>query len=171
MTDNGNGKVRIIGIINNFTLKRDRRGKGMAFFTLEDLESEIEVITFSSLYEECSSYLRKDEIVLVKGRLDTAGRSPKVIAEKITPFSKLKDVSHNLHIKVRGEKLEEETLKKLKGILSSHKGKYTVYLHLAEPSGKEVTIRSKSLKVDSSDALISEVKELLGERSIWLNEN
>jgi len=165
-----NEKVRIIGIISNFTLKRDRKGKGMAFFTLEDLESEIEVIAFSSLYEECSSYLRKDEVVLVKGRLDTAGQSPKVIAEKITPFSKLKNVSHNLHIKIRGEKLKEENLKKLREILSSHKGKYTVYLHLTESPGKEVTIKSKSLKVDSSKTLISEVKGLLGERSAWLNE-
>jgi len=169
MRDNNN--VRIIGIISNFTLKRDRKGKGMAFFTLEDLESEIEVIAFSSLYEECSSYLRKDEVVLVKGRLDTAAQSPKVIAEKITPFSKVKDVSHNLHIKIREGKSKEETLKRLREILSSHKGKHTVYLHLTDPKGKKVIVKSKSIKVDFSDALISEVEDLLGERSIWLNEN
>jgi len=143
----------------------------MAFLTLEDLEAEIEVIVFSSLYEECSSYIEKDEVLLVKGKLDTASQPAKVIAEKITPFSKLKETSHNLHIRIDKEKLKDEVLEKLKKILSSHRGKHNVYLHLTDPQERKVTIRSKTLKVDFSDELISEVENLLGQRSMWLNEN
>jgi len=166
-----NERVRIIGIVNNLNLKKDRSGKRMAFFTLEDLESEIEVIAFSSLYEGCASYIEKDKIVLVKGKLDTATQPAKVIAEKITPFSEVKEVSQNLHIKINKEKLKDEVLKKLKEILSSHRGKHNLYLHLTDPEEKKVIVKSKTLKVDFSEDLISEVEALLGERSMWLNEN
>lgn len=164
-------EVRIAGVVNSFSLKKDRSGKRMAFLTLEDLEAEIEVIVFSSLYEECSSYIEKDEVLLVKGKLDTASQPAKVIAEKITPFSKLKETSHNLHIRIDKEKLKDEILEKLRKILSSHRGKHNVYLHLTDPQERKVTIRSKTLKVDFSDELISEVENLLGQRSMWLNEN
>ena len=163
-------KIRIVGIINSLTSKNDRKGKRMGFFTLEDLDSQIEILVFSSLYEKRSSYIEEGKLVLIKGRLDAASDPPKVIAEEITLFSKIKDTAHNLHIDIKQEELNETKLLRLKELLSSHKGKHALYLHLNLSQDEEVIIRSKTMKMGFSDSLISEVEDLIGTHSIWLGE-
>ena len=164
-------RVRIIGVINILTLKKDRRGKRMAFLMLEDLTSEIEVVIFSHLYEESSSYLGEGKLVLVKGRLDMAMDSPKIVAEKIVPFSKINGFSQKLHINIPEERWENIDFGRLKDIIYSHKGKHTLYLHLTDSKQQRVTVRSKTVKVRFSDELISQLEDALGEGCIWLSED
>ncbi len=164
-------KIRIVGIISSLTSRNDRKGKRMGFFTLEDLSSQIEVLVFSSLYEKRSSYIEEGKLVLIKGKLDTASDPPKVIAEEIILFSKIKDVAHNLHIDIKQEELKEKNLFRLKELLSSHKGKHTLYLHLGLSQDEKIIIRSKTMKMGFSDSLISEVENLIGTHSVWLSED
>ena len=164
-------KIRIMGVITTIIQKKDRKGKRMVFFTLEDLESEIEVVVFSSLYEEYASNIKEGNLVLVKGKLDTASTPPKVIAQEVFPFSRIKDVTHNLHINLKEDRLEKENLVRLKEILCSHKGKHNIYLHFSNKGGGEAIVRSKSIKVGFTDSLISEVEDLLGSKSLWLSED
>ena len=163
-------KIRIVGIISSLTSRNDRKGKRMGFFTLEDLDSQIEVLVFSSLYEKRTSYIEEGKLVLIKGKLDTASDPPKVIAEEIILFSKIKDIAHNLHIDVKQEELKEENLLRLKELLSSHKGKHALYLHLNLSQDEKIIIRSKTMKMGFSDSLISEVENLIGTHSVWLGE-
>ncbi|KKN17909.1 hypothetical protein LCGC14_0961040 [marine sediment metagenome] len=164
-------KIRIVGIISSLTSRNDRKGKRMGFFTLEDLDSQVEVLVFSSLYEKRTSYIEEGKLVLIKGKLDTASDPPKVIAEEIILFSKIKDIAHNLHIDIKQEELKEKNLLRLKELLSSHKGKHTLYLHLNLSQGEKIIIRSKTMKMGFSDSLISEVEDLIGTHSVWLGED
>lgn len=163
-------KIRIVGIISGLTSRNDRKGKRMAFFTLEDLDSQIEVLVFSSLYEKRSSYIEEGKLILIKGKLDTASDPAKVIAEEIILFSKIKDIAHNLHITIKQEELKEENLLRLKELFSSHKGKHALYLHLNLNQDEKFIIRSKTMKIGFSDSLISEVENLIGTHSVWLSE-
>ncbi|TET63605.1 DNA polymerase III subunit alpha [Candidatus Aerophobetes bacterium] len=163
-------RVRVIGVVNNLTLKRDRKGKMMAFLRLEDLTSEIEVVTFSRLYEEFASYLEEGKLVLVGGRLDMATDSPKIVAEKIIPFSKINGSNQKLHVNISEEKWENIDLKRLKDIVHSHKGRHALYLHLTNSKEQRVTIRSKTIKVGFSDEFISQLEDVLGEGCLWLSE-
>jgi DNA polymerase-3 subunit alpha len=163
-------KIRIVGIISGLTSRNDRKGKRMAFFTLEDLNSQIEVLVFSSLYEKRGSYIEEGKLILVKGKLDTASDPAKVIAEEIILFSKIKEIAHNLHIAIKQEELKEENLLSLKELFSSHKGKHALYLHLNLNQDEKVIIRSKTMKIGFSDSLISEVENLIGTHSVWLSE-
>jgi len=165
-----NGKIKIVGMINNLSFQKDKRGKTMAFLALEDLESEIEIIVFSSVYEKCSESLEKDKLVIVKGKIDITNHSPKVIADEIIPFSKLKELNYYLNIKIKEDYWKEETLKKLKEILSSHKGNYFLCLHLFSSQREKAVIKSKTLRINFSDSLISQIEEVLGKKSIWVSE-
>jgi DNA polymerase-3 subunit alpha len=164
-------KIRIVGIISSLTSRNDRKGKRMGFFTLEDLDSQIEVLVFSSLYEKRTSYIEEGKLVLIKGKLDTASDPPKVIAEEIILFSKIKDIAHNLHIDIKQEELKEKNLLRLKELLSSHIGKHALYLHLNLSQDEKIIIRSKTMKMGFSDSLISEVEDLIGTHSVWLGED
>jgi len=165
-----NNRVKIVGVIDSITSKRDRKGRRMATFILEDLTSEVDVIAFSTVCEKCSSCLRKNEIVLVKGKVDTSGESIKVIADELFLFPELKETPHNIHIKIGKKMWEEKYLLKLRDILSSYRGEYPLCLHFIDSPRKEVVLKSKSLKIDFSDSLISEVEDFLGEKCVWLSE-
>jgi len=163
-------ELRVTGIISSLTLKNDRRGKAMAFLTLEDLESEGEVVIFSKVYEECASHLKEGNLILVEGRLDTSSDPPKIIAKKIFPFSKLKDIPYNFHLQVKKSRWGKEDMEKIKDIFSSHQGNYPVYLHFQGDNAERITVKSKSLKVDFSESLIDEIEGFLGKNSLWIEE-
>ncbi len=82
-------QVKITGVINTVSMKKDRKGNPMAFFTLEDSESEVEVVVFAKVYADCSSYLKERELVFVEGRVDATADNPKILANQIFLFSEI----------------------------------------------------------------------------------
>jgi len=161
--------VRIAGVINNITPKKDKKGKPMAFLILEDPESEVEVVIFSRIYERCASYLKEGELIVVEGKVDTTTETPKIVAQDISPFSALESKARSFHIELGPENWEKEKLNKIKKILNERKGKNSVYIHFLGNNGENVVIKSKSLKVDFSEEIISSVEEIIGKGRCWLD--
>jgi DNA polymerase-3 subunit alpha len=171
--------VKMAGVVNTVTSKKDKRGKPMAFISLEDLESEVEVVIFATVFEDCASYLKEGEVVALEGRVDASVDPPKIIAQKLYPFSRLETMSNNFHIRVTSSHWEKEKLEKIKNILGEKKGKNPLYFHFQDEDDKsdenngseeEVIIKSKSLRVDFSEETIAQIEELLGRGKCWLGD-
>lgn len=162
--------VRVAGVINAVSLKKDRKGKPMAFITLEDTKSDIEVVVFSKVYENCLSCIKEGALVGVEGRVDTATDPPKLIAQNVYSFSKIKSMDTSFHIQLDPENWRKDKLQKIKDILSKQKGKNSVYLHFKGSNGESTVIKSKSLKVDFSEQIITSIEELVGQGKCWLGE-
>lgn len=76
--------VNIAGIIRNKKVITVRKNnKNMAFITVFDEVSEIEVVIFSDLYEKCLTLLEKNNIVLVSGRYEEKEGKPSFIADRL----------------------------------------------------------------------------------------
>jgi len=161
-------QVKIAGVVNTISVKKDRRGKPMAFFILEDTQSEVEVVVFAKIYQSCSSYLKEGELVVVEGRVDTTSDPPKIVAGQISPFSVLEKKGGDFHIRIDPGSWKKDKLEKLKEILQQRKGKNPVYLHFQDKSGEGVVIKSRSLKVDFSEEVISQIENLVGEGCCWI---
>jgi len=161
-------EIKIAGVVSAVSLKKDRRGKSMAFFTLEDPESNLEVVVFSKVYENCSSCIKEGELVFVKGRVDTSSAPPKVIAEYISLFSKFWEKENEFHIKLGPENWEKEKLEKIKKILRKKEGKNSVYLHFQNDNGENIVVKSKSLKVEFSEEIIGQLEEIVGQGGCWI---
>jgi DNA polymerase III subunit alpha len=59
----------------------------MLFATLDDLEGQVEMLVFSSVYEQDADKLEDDSIVLVRGRLDHKDQGDtKLVAQEIERF-------------------------------------------------------------------------------------
>lgn len=84
-----NSRVRVAGVIASIrnTVKRNTQER-MCILTIEDVERSIEVLVFPEAYRRCSSYLAKEEPVLVLGRLNKKDPNPKVVAENVVPLEK-----------------------------------------------------------------------------------
>lgn len=174
-------RVVLAGVINNFKRKSTKNGNLMAFITLEDLEGSVEIIAFPKVYEKCKEIIKKDEIVMIEGRLDVAEGKTKIIAEKISlleryiknkkPTSKAKEKNQSfaeeLHLEINTEKNEPNRLRKLKELFYGYPGKSQVVLHFKDKDKTILHAIDKKYSVNIDDKLMEEIRGILGNEKIW----
>ncbi len=85
LTEPVNGAhVQVAGMIVHVRPFQTRRGKAMAFATLEDLQGSIELILFPSVWDKVKAVIEDGAVVLVSGKAETGTGTPRVLAETIT---------------------------------------------------------------------------------------
>jgi len=91
--DMANHQVAVAGMITYTRRLITKKGDPMAFLGLEDLQGATEIVVFPRTWKQVEPICQPDKIVLVRGKVDTAGRQPKIIADTITDqFSVLRPV-------------------------------------------------------------------------------
>ena len=77
--------VTVAGMLVGRKLHMTKKGDRMAFLTLEDAETQIEITVFSDVYTASHELLEEDAILLVKGSVDTTSGEDevKLLAEGI----------------------------------------------------------------------------------------
>ncbi len=163
------GEVTLGGIITTLRLITTRNGKRMAFAGLEDLKGRVEVIVFPDVYNQEASLVRKETMLIVKGRVDRSGEIAKVIASQILPLEEAEELlTKAVHINMTTTGLEGEMLNPLKKILLAHPGEAKLYLHLRTTHhGEAVISPGPRIKVKATPELKKEIEELLGEGTIY----
>ncbi len=81
-----NQKVVVAGMVAWVRPHITKNDKPMAFVQLEDLQGNIEVVVFPSVYEGTRELWETDKILVVKGRVDVRGREPKIICESVQDY-------------------------------------------------------------------------------------
>jgi len=174
-------RVVLAGVINSFKRKSTKNGNLMAFITLEDLEGTVEIIAFPKVFEKCKEIIKKDEIVVIEGRLDVTEGKTKIIAEKISllgkyvenkkPTSKTKEMNQNLakelHIEINTRKNKPYLLRKLKELFYNYPGKSQVVLHFKDKDKITVHAIDKKYSVNIDDKFMEEIRGILGDGKIW----
>jgi DNA polymerase-3 subunit alpha len=163
-------QVSIGGIIGSLEKKKTKKGQLMAIFGLEDLTGMVEVIVFPEAYENgIGKYLHRDELFIVKGKLNWREEKARIVASEVIPFSRAREhFIHQMTLKLSTAGLEEDTLKKLKELFEKNRGNCQVNFNLSAPRNKPMKISSK-IQVKLSDELLEEVERLLGRDSIQLS--
>ncbi len=154
--------VTFVGLIQNVKLTTTKRtNERMAILKVDDMEGEIEVVVFPSVYPDVAAYLQEGNVVIIKGRVSFRDEAPKIIANEINyineAYKRVKSINIDL------SEVNEETLGRIKQKLSEHPGLVPVYLSLDTNSYKSVQIMvGKDLFVTPNQRLMDELKELLG---------
>lgn len=159
-------KVSIAGIIAEKKNKVTKNNNMMAFITLEDLYGSIECIIFPATYEKNHKFIEEDKIILLEGRLSISEvEDPKIIAEKVSPITKLDFTK--LYLKLSG--LEDTiNLEKIKEILAKYSGETPVYVYF-EKENKTVSA-DRNLWIDAKEGrVVEELHDLLGKESVKLS--
>jgi DNA polymerase-3 subunit alpha len=84
--------VAIGGIITGVKRTVTKGGSAMAFLTIEDLTGSVEVIVFPRTYEQVHFLLKRDSVVVVRGKVDIAEQQAKILAERIMPLEDAEEV-------------------------------------------------------------------------------
>jgi DNA polymerase-3 subunit alpha len=185
-------EVVIGGLIAALKRTTTKNGAAMAFATIEDLTGSVEVIIFPKTYEQSSLALRRDAVVVVRGRLDVAEQQVKVLADGVIaldevpgsgpapsggggdgaapngPVATPAGASMALHVTVDADRHGVEGLRQLKDLLARHRGDRPVVLTV-RAEGRAVQMQPGDLRVAASSRLIDEIDGLLGPHSAaWM---
>ena len=181
--------VVVGGIITGVKRTTTRSGSAMAFVTLEDLTGGAEVIIFPKTYEQVHFLLKRDSVVVVRGKVDVAEQQAKILADRVLPLDEADEVdpiaasgSRNggnggrapeeaphllaLHVRVDTARVGEEGLQRLHDLLGRRRGEQPVVLHLVRP-GREVVLNARELRVMATPELRTELETLFGAGSVW----
>jgi DNA polymerase III subunit alpha len=164
-------EVAIGGVITNVKFNMDKKGKRMAFATVEDFVGVTEVVIFSDCLEKNKDTVRTESIVVVRGRASTKeSERAKVVAFEIV---NLENAYRNdkliLHIILNTEQSDQNFILGLKEMLSSQLGGAGVVLHLSS-NGGEVKVKLKNLSIGLSKELLENLKKKVGEKKVYLDK-
>jgi DNA polymerase-3 subunit alpha len=151
------------GVVTGLQRKWTKRGELMAVFTLEDLESAIEVMVFPKTMTDHGHKLADDTIVVIRGRIDTRDEQPKLVAVEIEVVEGLGDAAPPLRIRLTPQGVTDGLVARLKGLFEDHPGDSKVFVHLGE---RQVLRLPDRYCVDVSRGLVGELRELLGSAAI-----
>ena len=147
------------GLVTSLQKKWTRKGDLMAVFTLEDLQSTVEVMVFPKTMQNYGHLLEDDAVVIVRGRVDTRDDQPKLMAMELERFEPVVDGNPPVHVNLRPAALSDELLSALKALLSEHPGESQVFLHIGE---RQVLLLPENFAVSATAGLLAELRELLG---------
>ncbi|MCL5774036.1 MAG: DNA polymerase III subunit alpha [Firmicutes bacterium] len=186
-------EIKIGGLVKTIKKIFTRNNQPMAFLQFEDFTGTVEVIVPPKVYEETSSLINEEAILVISGKVDIKERfekdsdeeepqaeEAKVLAVSIAPlngsaghtaagsftngaFSRKNNSC--FHIKVEVNKCD--ILPNLKDIITNCKGDKPVYLHLESCKGRTTMALEKTMWVTDTPEFFKSVESLLGEGAIW----
>jgi DNA polymerase III subunit alpha len=154
------GDVRWVGgVVTTLSRRYTKKGDLMGTFTLEDLNSAIEVWMFPRVMQEYGHLLADDAIICVKGRIDLRDDMPKLTCLEVKrPELVLDGTAPPLTVKLPLNALSDKVLDQFKSLLQQHPGDSPVFLQVG---GKLLRLDAE-YTVNSRNGLCAELRELFG---------
>jgi len=132
----------------------------MAVFTLEDLETSIEVMVFPKTMAEHGHKLVDDAVVVLRARVDSRDDLPKLIAHDVEVLEALSDTAVTpVRVRLSTSSVHPQLLDDLKVLLTEHPGDSPVFLHVGE---RQIVRLPDDFSVDAANGLVAELRVLLG---------
>ena len=170
---NNEKTVRIGGSISELKMHFDRKNNQMAFFKLECLGGQVEILTFSDTFSKYRSLIANDAVVFVKGKpTDGSDFSDlKLIADEIIPLDKARDFySKNVNIRLEPSKMSLDDVDSLYSMVKDHKGKCGLMIYISTNLKKDSRIFSHNIKVSSHPSFLKKLRDNYGKENIWVSD-
>ncbi|MBF0520138.1 MAG: DNA polymerase III subunit alpha [Nitrospirae bacterium] len=162
-------EVKVAGIVSVLTKKQVKDNKGqMAIVQLEDDEGSVEVVVFPDTFSRSDSFLKKDALVVIKGKLEVSEKGSKILASEVLSLQRaINDSFRQMEIRLREKYCNTATFIKLKETLSEVRGPLPVYLKLY--GGETITTIVTAFNVSVESGLINKIEDILERGSVSLN--
>ncbi|HBI03601.1 MAG TPA: DNA polymerase III subunit alpha, partial [Paenibacillaceae bacterium] len=76
--------VELVGLVKELKIISTKKGQPMAFLEMEDPTGKIEVIVFPGIFNTYSHLLKKEKLLMIKGRINLQDNRRKVIAQMVS---------------------------------------------------------------------------------------
>ncbi|MBV6341673.1 DNA polymerase III subunit alpha [Candidatus Magnetobacterium casense] len=162
-------EISVAGIVASFKKKQLKDKRTMAIVTLEDDDGWVECVVYPDALGKVQELLKKDIVVVVRGKLEISEKGAKVIVNEVSDISAvLTQRLSKIEIDLRCTPCNGDIFGRLREVLGrSAKGKIPVYLRLPW-NGSEVTIMT-SYCVGYDQGVFNEIEGITCKGVIALN--
>jgi DNA polymerase-3 subunit alpha len=152
------------GIVTDLRKRKSKKGAWWAGFQLEDLEGQIEVLTFPKAYEQFQALIENDRAVLVTGRVESEEGRVRLSADEVVSLDDLREKkAESVQIRLDASELDESLITRLKRAVEEHRGDASVYLEIVRSGDFRVVARVEpTLRVQPSRGLSAALEGVLG---------
>jgi len=177
-------RITIGGSVEGYRVRPTKTGGKIAFFTLEDSLGRVEVVVRPKILDMpgVAETLAAGEPVVVTGDVqyerERGGRGgeeeeapsdvpaeAKLLLDEVTPLAQaLRARTKAVKVRVYVERCDKQKLALLRQTLERHPGPCAVTLELASSERWAVSFGSTGLSVEPSEALLSQLERLFGEK-------
>lgn len=132
-------RVVVAGLVTGLREIISKKGSRMAFARLEDLSGSVELVVFPEAFAKNEMHLKADQPVLVGGKLEIDGDTPKIMVDRVGLIEEMLRKSRNMTFKI--DLSMQDRLRGLSLLLSKHPGPTGVELEIEIPDlHKTVTL-------------------------------
>ncbi len=159
-------EVRAAAMITVMKTHLDRKGKFMAFITLEDRFQSFEGVVFASVFEKYSDFIQKGNLVFVRGKVsDKSESSFKILVDEIFPISEVRNRwAKGLKIRLRTSEMEEHQVDSLYKLMKEFPGTTPVFFEVyTQDNGGGFLLRSRRYRVVLTDELLNNLRQTVGD--------
>lgn len=163
--------VRIGGIVNNVKRHFDRKGNTMAFFNLECLGGQAEILVFSDAFSRYEEYVMDGKIVFISGKpTDPSSFTDlKLIADEIIPLESGRDhFSKKVNIRIIDQSASSADIEEIYDLARKYHGKSKLVFHVQNGEKRFRKIFAHNISVSSHKQFLNDLRKRFGKENIWL---
>lgn len=159
--------VTICGVVEKVrAITTRKRNESMAIVKIEDETANVEVFVFPRLYEKASLLLREKSIVVIKGKLESKEKVPKILAASVIPVEQVMNEAKSINILVNNSSLP---LDKLKSIIADNQGQIPVFFEFKNSRMQGVKIKTANqFYLRPSEDVLDQIGSLVGKENLSL---
>jgi DNA polymerase III subunit alpha len=160
------------GMIAGLKQVSTRSGGNMAFLTLEDQTGQVEVVIFPRVLQACARYLKDDQALLVRGKLQVQEEEAKLLADEVLPLLAQAPVqppaapvkASVVWVKADAQDEQDPVMLQIRSVLQRHRGETPVRIKL-DRAGRWIEVH-EHLRVAVSPRLVGELQTIVGAESV-----
>ena len=165
--------VSVAGVVQSIKMKTTRNNSMMAYVTVEDDTSSIEMLAFSNVLSQYGGYLKENSPVVVTGRISIRDeKEPQIVINRARPISDFEDrvpqpeevsapvTGGTLYLQLTGE--SDPRYQKVKAVINMFPGSGKVVLFFAD------TRQRRGTQAAFDNRMLSELRNILGESNVVL---
>ncbi len=165
----GMNDVALILYVTRIKVIRTKNGKQMAFLDGNDMVGEMSVTIFPTLFVKHQSWLHKDMVVLIRGKVERSNQI-QVIANDIRPAENVLralvkvDQSTKWYVRIDDDHDRNQTFHKLSDLVTEFRGSVPVVVH-ENRAGKTWQL-SEKFWLQQGDSVKEKLVTIFGENNV-----
>jgi DNA polymerase-3 subunit alpha len=149
-----------------------RTGQEFARLTIEDFSGSAEVVVFNEKWQAINDRIRTDVPMLITGsylRRDESAENPLFVVEEATKLAELRtNGTVTVAIDIEKGSYSKDVMSDVRAIVETYPGSAPIEFRWSDDNGAQVRLRSRSLRLSTDGAALSELRNILGESSVSL---
>jgi len=167
--------VTIAGLVIAARVMTTKRGTRIGLMTLDDRSGRMEVMLFSDALDRYAELLEKDKILVVSGQVsfDDFNGGLKMSAREVMDLGTAREkYARGLSVSIDESQINDRFFERFSQILEPHRaGSVPVHVYYQRSDARARLTLGTEWRVTPSDALLDDLKQLLGKGQVELEFN